>query len=209
MMRYVWLATGGLGILVLALILIPIANGTVQPTLAFSKIITSYNMINAKKYNDVLYLNYPYAQISDLTTQNAGLTATNVTLSTNDNIYHITHSTTTKTNEIKIQDSGIYQIIAVPQVGEAGPGQASGTHDFWMMKNNLKVVNSNVKTTVMTQQATGQTMTATVNWVGYLKTNDIISFQHSSDDTDIGLIFTSAGTPPTTPSIIISIVKVS
>lgn len=204
---------GGLVMLLIAFILIPASAGremNIPPTNAFSVVVTNGANITSASYDSVAHLNYPYAQISDGTTQNSiSGAAKNVTLNTNDVLYRITHSTTTNTNEIKIQEAGVYQVIAVPQVGEAGPGQASGTHDFWMMKNNAKVANSNIKTTVATQQASGQTMTGTVNWVGYLNVNDIVSFQQSADDSDIGIIFTAAGVPPATPSIIISIARIS
>ena len=78
-----------------------------------------------------------------------------------------------------------------------------------MMKNNVQVPNSNIKTTVMLQIATTDTMTGTFNWAGRLNQNDIISFQQGCTDSDIGIIATPAGTPPLTPSIIVSVFKVS
>ena len=134
--------------------------------------------------------------------------ASNILLNTNDSIYKITHSTTSNTHQITIQEAGVYQIIAVPQVGEATI-QADGVQNLWMVKNSVQVPNTNIKTTVSLQESGSETMTATFNWVGILATNDIISFQQSCTDADIGIIFTAAGTPPATPSIIISIVRIS
>ena len=58
--------------------------------------------------------------------------------------------------------------------------------------------------------ATGdETSTATLNWIGRLSSGDMISFQQSCTDADIGIIATPAGTPPATPSIIISIARIS
>lgn len=182
----------------------------IPPTNAFSQVVTNGNTLNATAWNSILRLNYPYAQISDGTTQNCiSGSAKNVTLNTNDVLYKITHSTSSRTNEIQIQESGVYQIIAVPQVGEAGPGQAIGVHDAWMMKNNAQVANSNVKTTILLQISGTETFLETLNWVGILNQNDIISFQQGCTDSDIGIIFTAAGVPPATPSIIISIARIS
>lgn len=183
---------------------------SIPPTNAFSRVTTNGATITANSYDSTLPLNYPYAQISDLTSQGCiSGSAKNVTLNSNDAIYRIIHSTSSKTNEIKIQESGVYQIIAVPQVGEIGPGQASGIHDFWLMKNNVKVANTNVKTTILLQVSGIETFLETANWIGVLNQNDIISFQQGCDDSDIGLIFTAAGIPPATPSIIISIARIS
>lgn len=152
----------------------------------------------------------PYAQISDQTTQPclANGAASNVTLSTNDEIFRMTHSTTTRTNEIIIQEKGIYQIIAAPQVGQAA-GQANGIENLWLVKNNVDVPNTNIKTTVMLQAGAAETMTGVINWIGFLNKDDIVSFKQSCDDQDIGLIFTPAAIPPNTPSIIITVVKIS
>lgn len=182
---------------------------SMPPTNAFSKMLRSYDTVTAKQYDDIIPMDYPYAQISDSTTQSCiSGSAKNVTLNTNDSIYRITHSTTARTNEIGIQETGVYQVIAVPQVGEATV-QADGIHDFWMMKNNMQIPNSNIKTTVMLQVAISDTMTGTLNWVGRLDKNDIISFQQGCTDSDIGMVFTGSGIMPATPSIIISIAKIS
>lgn len=206
----IWIV--GLALFGMALTLIP-ADSTVvpiPPTNAFSSVLTDHGIIKAVKWNDMLVApKPPYAQISDGTTQSCiSGSAKNVTLNTNDSIYHVTHSTTVRTNEIIIQEAGTYQIIAVPQIGEASV-QADGVHDLWMMKNNAKIPNSNIKTSVMLQLATADTMTGTINWVGRLNQNDIISFQQGCTDSDIGLIFTAEGVPPATPSIIVSVAKLN
>lgn len=202
----------GLSLLALAYFITPALAGremNLPPTNAFSRIITNGETIRAASWNDAASLDYPYAQISDGTTQSCiSGSAKNVTLNTNDSIHKMTHSTTAKTNEIIIQDAGVYQIIAVPQVGEASV-QADGTHDFWLMRNNVQVPNSNIKTTVMLQAAGTETMTATMNWVGSLDAGDIVSFQQGCDDSDIGMIFTPAAISPETPSIIISVARIS
>ena len=201
----------GIAVFSIAYVLAPATAGremNIPPTNAFSTIITNGMNQTATEYNSVLYLNYPYAQISDSTTQACPVIAANVTLNTNDSIYKITHSTTTDTNEITMQENGVYQIIAVPQVGEA-IAQGVGIHNFWMMKNNVPVPNSNIKTTIFLQVGGTETFTASLNWIGRLSSGDVISFQQSCTDADIGIIATPAGTPPATPSVIISIARIS
>lgn len=186
-------------------------ESAIPPTKAFSSVVTDAGTVIARTYNSQLIApKPPYAQISDLTTQScADLgVATNVTLNTNDDIYRVSHSTATKTHEIIIQETGTYQIISVPQIGEATV-QADGIHNFWMMRNGAQVPNTNIKTSVMLQLVTADTMTATLNWVGRLYENDIVYFQQSCADPDIGLIFSPADVPPNTPSVIISIAKLN
>lgn len=207
-MQIFYLAVIGLFIMGVAIAVSP-ADSAVPPTRAFSKVVTSHYTYEAGRYNDILTIpQLPYAQISDSVTQgcNAG-SAKNVTLNTNDSIYGFTHSTTSKTNEITIVEKGVYQIIAVPQVGEASV-QASGIHNFWLTKNNIQVPNSNIKTTINTQLNPGDTITGTLNWIGTLNQGEIISFQQGCTDSDIGIIASASGVPPATPSVIISIYKI-
>ena len=193
----------------LAIVFSP-AESYIPPTPAFSTIRTDAGIISAGTFNARLDAPQPpFAQLSDSTTQSCiSGSAKNVTLNTNDKIFHMTHSTTSRTNEIRVDEPGTYLVLAVPQVGEATV-QADGTHDFWMMKNNAKVANSNIKTTVMLQASGTETMTGTINWVGSLNANDIISFQQGCTDSDIGIIATAAGVAPATPSVIVSVVKMN
>lgn len=221
------LAGVALCLVTLSIILMP-ADSAIPPTRAFSKIKYDNYTYYSPSYDGIITLNhtsgfnvntalggvemavggFPYAQISDLTTQSCPElpTVANVTLNTNDELRDFMHSTTTRSNEIIIPEDGIYLFIAVPQVGEATT-QASGTHNFWMTKNNTKLPNTNIKTTVMLQVGGTETMTGVLNWIGSLQEHDIISFQQSCTDPDIGIIFTASGTPPATPSIIISAYK--
>lgn len=78
-----------------------------------------------------------------------------------------------------------------------------------MMKNGVQVSNSNIKTHVNVLADPEETLTATFNWVGYLGVGETISFQQSCNDPDIGIVATASGTPPATPSIIISIARIN
>jgi len=67
-------------------------------------------------------------------------------LNQNDSISGIEHSAE-KPGTIRIQNSGIYVLIAAPQVG-----RKSGTQDrfidFWLRKNGTDIANSNVRAVV-------------------------------------------------------------
>jgi hypothetical protein len=198
----------GLAILGVAIIFAP-TEGAIPPTPAFNRVVTGISDYSAKSYNEVILVpKYAYAQLSDLTTQQcaANGAASNVTISTNDSIYGIAHSTTTNTQEITFQSKGTYLVIASPQVGEAQV-QADGIHNFWMMKNGEQVPNSNIIMTVHLTASGADTMVNVLNTVGYFEAGDVIYFQQSCTDEDIGIIFTASATPPNTPSIIISVAK--
>ena len=198
-------------VLMLALILTPNQTEGLKELPAFSKVLTGGDTITARQYNSIMNMRYPYAQLSDSTTQAcaAAGAASNILLNTNDSVYHITHSTSSNTHLITIQESGIYQIITAPQVGEATV-QASGVHNFWMLKNSVAVANSNIKTSVMQQVSGSETMVGVLNWVGRLESGDSISFAQSCTDADIGLIFTaSTAVEPATPSVIVSIARIN
>lgn len=187
------------------------AESVIPPTRAYSSVQTDAGIMQAGSYNARLIAPImPYAQISDLTTQAcaAAGAASNVTLNTNDSIHKITHSTTTRTQEIRIQQTGTYQIVAAPQVGEV-TSQADGLHNFWMTKNGAQVANTNIKSHIVVQVGGDETVMETFNWVGRLQANDVVYFQQSCTDADIGIIFTDAAVPPNTPSVIVSIAKLN
>ncbi len=88
-----------------------------------------------------------YAQISSTEDQRPTTTTpTQITLNQNDSISGIEHSAENP-GTIRIQDSGIYVIIAAPQVG-----RTSGTQDrfvdFWIRKNGTDLANSNVRVVI-------------------------------------------------------------
>jgi len=88
-----------------------------------------------------------YAQISSTEDQRPiTTTPTQITLNQNDSISGIEHSAE-QPGTIRIQNSGIYVLIAAPQVG-----RKSGTQDrfidFWLRKNGTDIANSNVRAVV-------------------------------------------------------------
>jgi len=88
-----------------------------------------------------------YAQISSTEDQRPTVTSpVQVTLNQNDEISGIEHSAE-QPGTIRIKNSGVYILIAAPQVG-----RKSGTEDryidFWLRKNGTDIANSNVRVVV-------------------------------------------------------------
>lgn len=151
---------------------------------------------------------YPYAQLSDTTTQVChDDNPDDILINTNDSIYGITHSEITDTNLITIDQSGVYQIIAAPQIGKTTQ-QANGNHDFWMVINGTDVENTGIFGSLGPLTGIEDTFVNVLNWVGYLNKDSTVSFKQLCSDVNMGIIYTN-NTTPDTPSIIISIVRVS
>lgn len=157
------------------------------------------------------YNKAPYAQLSHSANQMnpASSAAVDIIFNTNDSLVGLTHSISVNTHQIIIVEPGIYQFIAGGQVGRSS-GTGVDTHNMWMLKGGTKIVNTNVKTYLPATAA--QTSVVFLNWIGFLAAGDVISFAQSSQSLTTGvtgLIATAAGTPPVTPSIILTILKLS
>ncbi len=88
-----------------------------------------------------------YAQISSTEDQRPTVTTpVQVELNQNDSISGIQHSAENP-GTIKITDSGIYVLIAAPQVGRTS-GTKARFVDFWLRKNGTDIQNSNVRVVI-------------------------------------------------------------
>ncbi len=88
-----------------------------------------------------------YAQISSTEDQRPTTTTpTQVTLNQKDSISGIEHSAE-QPGTIRIKDSGIYVLIAAPQVGRKS-GTENRFVDFWLRKNGTDIPNSNVRVVI-------------------------------------------------------------
>ncbi len=88
-----------------------------------------------------------YAQISSTEDQRPTVTTpVQVTLNQNDSISGVEH-TAEQPGTVRIKDSGIYVLIAAPQVGRTS-GKESRFVDFWLRKNGTDIANSNVRVVV-------------------------------------------------------------
>ena len=88
-----------------------------------------------------------YAQISSTEDQRPTVTTpVQVELNQNDSISGIQHSAENP-GTIRISDSGIYVLIAAPQVGRTS-GTKARFVDFWLRKNGTDIQNSNVRVVI-------------------------------------------------------------
>jgi len=157
-----------------------------------------------------------FAQLSDSTTQNPGVTTpVSITLDTNDAIQGISHSTSVDPEEITVNKDGMYLVIVQPQVGKTSGAQAIEFDTFLQNDTGsgfVDVANSNIKLTLKDQDLTDVIVRICVL---DLISGDKIRFMQrvSNSGVGIGLKATAAevGPPtvPATPSIIIAIVRIA
>jgi len=108
--------------------------------------------------------------------------------------------------DIEITESGVYVVIAAPQVGRVS-GNGPGHVDFWLRKNNQDIANSTVRCTVNTDDdkdvVVNQTMSA-------FKAGDVLNVMMAVDKAGEGLGIEAIATDgrPLIPSIILSMHKI-
>jgi len=146
-----------------------------------------------------------YAQIISTIDQRPDTTEpVPVFMDQNDQISGIEHSLEHPA-DIRIMESGVYVLIAAPQVGIKSKGK--GYVDFWLRKNGEDVPNSNVRCTVRNPDdkdvIVNQTMSS-------FKSGDIINVMMAVEKTGEGLGIEAIKTPnrPLIPSIIFSMHKI-
>lgn len=148
-----------------------------------------------------------YACLSDSTDQTFGATGTGqaITFNTNDEINGITHSTVSETENITVVTSGVYTIIAQPQV-HAGAGD-SGYFHMWIRKDTgsgfADVVNTNVELTLASNDEDVIPLIVTIS----LNAGDVIRVNASVGDTGIELDAQTPAGEPAIPSIIFSMYR--
>ena len=146
-----------------------------------------------------------YAQLSDSTDQTFGATGTaqSITFNTNDEIAGITHSTSSNPENITIVTTGLYNIVAQPQVA-AGSGASDDYFHMWLQKDTnggfVDISNSNVELTLSTNDEDVILLNAIVS----LNAGDIIRVRSSVGHTNIELDAQTPGSEPAIPSIIFS-----
>jgi len=147
-----------------------------------------------------------YAQISSTEDQRPSTTTpTQVTLNQNDSISGIEHSAE-QPGTIRIKDSGVYVLIAAPQVG-----RTSGTEgrfvDFWLRKNGTDLANSNVRVVISGQGSKDVIINQTMM---PFESGDLINIMMSVEVADEGLGIEAIHPTgaPLIPSIIFSMHKI-
>ena len=147
-----------------------------------------------------------YAQIISTLDQRPDTTdPVPVFMDQNDEISGIEHSNEHPA-DIRITESGVYVLIAAPQVGKTS-GNGSGHIDFWLRKNDKDIPNSNVRCSVSSDGdkdvIVNQTMSA-------FKAGDIVNVMMAIDKTGEGLGIEAIKSTdrPLIPSIIFSMHKI-
>ena len=147
-----------------------------------------------------------YAQIISTLDQRPDTTEpVPVFMDQNDGISGIEHSSEHPA-DVQITESGVYVLIAAPQVGRTS-GNGPNHVDFWLRKNNKDIPNSNVRCTVSNDGhkdvIVNQTMSA-------FKAGDVVNVMMAVDKAGEGLgieAIKSSGRP-LIPSIIFSMHKI-
>ncbi len=147
-----------------------------------------------------------YAQIISTIDQRPDTTEpVPVFMDQNDGISGIEHSNDHPA-DIGISESGVYVLIAAPQVGRKS-GDKSESVDFWLRKNGKDIPNSNVRCTIRTNEdkdvIVNQTMSA-------FKAGDVLNVMMAIDTVGDGLGIEAIQTDgrPLIPSIIFSMHKI-
>ncbi len=147
-----------------------------------------------------------YAQISSTEDQRPNTTTpTQVTLTQTDSISGIEHSAESP-GTIKIQDSGIYVLIAAPQVGRTS-GNKKRFVDFWLRKNGTDIANSNVRVDI---DGEGSKDVIVNQSMMPFEAGDLINIMMSVevDDEGLGIEAIHPTGEPLIPSIIFSMHKI-
>lgn len=130
-----------------------------------------------------------------------------VTMNSNDFITAgITHSNSSNTGDVIVNEPGAYLIVASGQVGKTS-GNTNCNVDLWLSQNGKDVSNSNTRASIMTKDDTIVLVSQTIM---QLAKGDSISVMMSvsAGDQGCGLINTAPAGEPDIPAIIFSIAKI-
>jgi len=147
-----------------------------------------------------------FGQFSSIKTQRINtLKSVEVLLDTQEEIAGGTHTIDFDKGDIIIKQSGMYLIIAAPQVGKYR-GTRNRWIDFWLRINNVDVSNSNVRRVLTDSQ---EKDVLTLNAVTALNRGDTLNIMMSAeaDNEGIGIEYIEPDSEPAIPSIIITIVQ--
>jgi hypothetical protein len=128
-----------------------------------------------------------------------------VTMDQNDAISGIEHSSDNPA-DIRIVESGVYVLIAAPQIGRTS-GNGPSHIDFWLRKNNQDIPNSNVRGTVTDDSHKDVIINQTMST---FKAGDVVNVMMavSKAGEGIGIEAINSTDRPLIPSIIFSMHKI-
>jgi len=147
-----------------------------------------------------------YAQISSSEDQRpSGTSPVLVTMNQNDEISGVEH-TSEKPGDIRIIESGVYVLIAAPQVGRTS-GTMERYVDIWLRRNGRDIPNSNVRNVVGTSG--GKDVIVNQSMMSF-NSDDVINVMMSVETSDegLGIEAIKPDGEPLIPSIIFSLHKI-
>ena len=125
-----------------------------------------------------------------------------VALNVNDAIIGIEHFKTKDNSVIKIKQSGLYFIIAAPQIGRK-KGSISRYVDIWLRKNGKDVSNSNTRATLYDE--TSKDVIINQSMIPLLRDDELqVMMSVETGNEGLGLEAIKPKGEPTIPSIILS-----
>ncbi len=147
-----------------------------------------------------------YAQLISTQDQRPDTTdPVSISMNQNDGISGIEHSTDHPA-DIGIVESGVYVLIAAPQVGRKS-GNGPSHIDFWLRKNNQDIANSNVRSTITDDNHKDVIVNQTMS---VFKAGDVLNVMMAVSKAGEGLGIEAIKTEgrPLIPSIIFSMHKI-
>jgi hypothetical protein len=127
---------------------------------------------------------------------------TPISFNVNDAIAGVEHYTTKDNSIIRIKQSGLYFIIAAPQIGRK-EGTASRYLDVWMRKNGEDVPNSNIRANLY--HGTSKDVIINQTMIPLSREDEIqLMMSVESASEGIGLEAIKPKNEPTIPSVILS-----
>jgi len=148
-----------------------------------------------------------FAQISSTEDQRPKDTKpTIITLNQNDAISGVEHTSDEKPGDIRITESGVYVVIAAPQIGRTH-GTEPRYVDIWLRKNGSDIPHSNVRLVIRTKDSKNVIVNQTMM---PFNRDDIINIVMSVEvaDEGLGLETIRPQGEPVIPSIIFSMHKI-
>ncbi len=125
-----------------------------------------------------------------------------IALNVNDSITGIEHFTSKDNSIIKIKRSGLYFVIAAPQIGRK-KGNVSRYVDVWIRKNGEDVPNSNIRANLY--HGTSKDVIINQSMIPLFREDEIqVMMSVETGNEGLGLEAIKPKGEPTIPSIIIS-----
>jgi hypothetical protein len=147
-----------------------------------------------------------FGQFSSNKTQRSNtLKPVEVVLDAQEDVAGGVHSIDFDKGDIVIKQSGMYLLIAGPQIGKVR-GSTPRWIDFWVRVNNVDVPNSNIRAVIMDPQ---EKTVVPLNAVLALNRGDTLNIMMATEiiDEGLGVEAIEPDGEPTIPSIIVTLVQ--